>query len=104
MDPGHVRFDDRGNAVFEWSDTDLTMDGEVGDRLRSLALDHPGLSLVDEVPASNAPIMLNEKGARVGYNPYESGIVKRNGQRKKPTDLRALSKWIETQRKKPEGR
>lgn len=102
VEPGQVKFDDRGNAVYEWSDADLTMEGEVGDRLRSLALEHPGLSLLDEAPASNAIILVNEKAARIGYNPYESGLIKKNGQKKKPTDLRALSKWIEMQKKEQE--
>ena len=93
-------FDDRGNAVFQWSDTDLTMDGEVGDRLRSLALDHPGLSLMDDTPPPGAPIVVNEKAVRQGYDPYESGLIKKNKRQKKRTDLRELSKWIEMQRTK----
>jgi len=100
IEPGHIEFDDRGNAIYQWSDADLTMEGEVGDRLRNMALEHPGLSLMDDTPPANGPIVVNEKAQRLGYNPYESGMIKKNMPKKKSTDLRALSKWIQTQRTK----
>jgi hypothetical protein len=78
------------------------MEGEVGDRLRSLALEHPGLSLADDSPPANAPIVINEKAARLGYNPYESGLIKKGAPKKKHTDLRELSKWIKMQKTEKE--
>lgn len=45
---------------------------------------------------------VNASGKQSGYNPYESGYLSRKQQSeadKKPTDLRALSKWIEQKRK-----
>jgi len=45
---------------------------------------------------------LNQHGKQSGYNPYQSGYLTRKPEqttRKKPTDLRALSKWIEHTRK-----
>ena len=94
--PGHIAFDDRGNAVFAWNEQ-LDNDGEEAERARERALAHPGLSLVEDEPA-NAPIRNNVKGARLGYNPYESGLItKRHAGKKR--DLRELSKWLETKRK-----
>jgi hypothetical protein len=95
--PGHIAFDDRGNAVYEWQDGSLTEDGEAGERARETALAHPGLAIVDDDVPANAPIRSNPKGLRVGYNPYESGLLARKGVRKKP-DLRELSRWVEAKR------
>ena len=100
--PGQIGFDDRGNAVYEW-DGSLTEDGDAGDRARNKALANPGLAIVDEEAPANAPIRSNPKGLRVGYNPYESGLLARKEQKKK-RDLRELSKWMEAKRKaKPDG-
>ena len=95
---GKVGFDARGNAVFEWSTDTLAEEGETGDRARTKALDYHGLSIVDDEPPKNAPIQQNPKGLRVGYNPYESGMLPKK-ERKKRTDLRELSKWVEQRRK-----
>lgn len=99
--PGKIAFDERGNALFEWSDDRLNEDSDAGERLRSQALDHPGLSMMEEEPAANAPIRTNPKGLRVGYNPYESGVLaKKEWKRKR--DLHELSKWIEAKKKQNE--
>lgn len=101
--PGQIAFDERGNAVYEWQDGALKEDGEAGERARSKALAHPGLAIVDDDTPANAPIRSNAKGLRVGYNPYESGLLARKGQGKR-RDLRELSKWMEAKRKaKPDG-
>jgi hypothetical protein len=105
--PGQIKFDERGNAVYEWQDGSLTEDGEAGERARNKALAHPGLAIVDDETPVNAPIRSNPKGLRIGYNPYESGLLARKGQRKSPgkkRDLRELSKWMEAKRNaKPDG-
>jgi hypothetical protein len=96
--PGKVAFDDRGNAVYEWNDETLAEDGEQAERARNEALQYHGLSLVDDEPPKNVPIQQNPKGLRVGYNPYESGLLAKK-ERKKKKDLRELSKWVDLKRK-----
>lgn len=101
--PGQIAFDDRGNAVYEWQEGQLTEDGENGERARNKALAHPGLAIVEDEGPANAPIRSNPKGLRVGYNPYESGLLARKGTGRK-RDLRELSKWMEAKRNaKPDG-
>lgn len=95
---GRIGFDDRGNAIYQWQKSSLAADGEDADQLRAEALDHPGLAIVDEAPPPNAPIQRNAAGARIGYNPYESGQLDKQSVRK-PRDMRELSKWIELKRK-----
>lgn len=96
--PGRIAFDERGNAVYAWNDDRFSEDGEEGERARRKALDHPGLSFVEEDQPGNAPIQNNAKGTRLGYNPYESGLLKRKPAAPK-RDLRELSKWIEMKKK-----
>jgi hypothetical protein len=83
---GQVRFDDRGNAVWEtW---------------RGRRLEHPALQLADQQPPRDGHIV-NPSGLRSGYNPYDSGILS-GKDRPRKKDLRALSKWIE--QKKSRGK
>lgn len=96
--PGNIKFDVHGNAVMEWNDPRLNEDSPTGERLRGKALSHAGLSIVDDDLPANAPIRPNPKGLRVGYNPYESGMLAKKD-RKKKVDLEQLSKVIELQRK-----
>jgi hypothetical protein len=100
--PGQIAFDDRGNAIYSWKDDRLSEDGEAGERARQRALHHPGLSMVDEEPQKNAPIRNNAKGLRLGYNPYESGLLQKKTVAKR-RDLRELSKWVEMKRKMEGG-
>lgn len=100
--PGRIAFDERGNAVYEWSDDRLSEDGEAGERARRKALEHPTLSFVEEEQRNNAPIQNNAKGLRLGYNPYESGLLPNKAAPKK-RDLRELSKWIEMKKRATNG-
>lgn len=96
--PGRIAFDDRGNAIYQWNKDGLSADSEAGARARRKALDHPGLSMAEDEHTATAPIQNNAKGLRVGYNPYESGLLPRKTVAKK-TDLRQLSKWLEMKKR-----
>jgi hypothetical protein len=81
IDPsGQVRFDERGNAVWE---TGLNR-----------RLEHPALTLADDQPPRNG-LKTNGTGLRAGYDPYDSGMMRKDSYRRKK-DLRALSQWIQT--------
>ena len=97
--PGQVRFDARGNAVYTFHDDRLSQDGAHADRLRQKALRHSELALVDDVPAALITDTWNDKGLKVGYNPYQSGLLAGEKPATKKTDLRELSKWIEMKRR-----
>jgi hypothetical protein len=93
--PGSVIFDDLGNAQYQWHDQDLLEDGEEGDTRRHRALAFANLVLVDDDPPPDRKIIAtNKRGLQQGYNPYDSGRLEKLA-RRKPRDLRALSKWIE---------
>ncbi len=97
--PGQVRFDDRGNAIYAWHDAKLEEDNQRAEKMRERALVHPGLSLVDDRPTAGRPSLYNDKGARIGYNPYESGQLVGKPKVAKKRDMRELSKWIEMKRR-----
>jgi hypothetical protein len=86
---GRVGRDDRGNAVWQWAD-------EIAD----VAIGNTGLSVTDEPPPPGS-LKINKLAARVGYNPYESGLIERRPVGRK-RDLRELSKWIELRRQRGE--
>jgi hypothetical protein len=103
--PGRIAFDDRGNAIYAWNEDQLSLEGEEGERARRKALEHPGLSMVEDEPVIDAPIRNNAKGLKVGYNPYESGLLSQKPPvEKKKTDLRQLSKWIEMKKRVEDNR
>lgn len=99
---GRVTFDDRGNAVWEWS----VATGEFGTEVstsRLQKLENSSLSLADEVPAAD-PLKStlakpNPKGVAQGYSPYESGLLVKppaqgpGAPRKK--DLKRLGEWLQ---------
>jgi hypothetical protein len=91
---GNLSLDDRGKVVvYEWRDQ---LAG--GKAVRDEGPDDPHLSLADDEMPLTAAIESDPKDLRVGYNPYESGLLvrKRSGRK---CDLRELSNWIQTQRK-----
>jgi hypothetical protein len=90
---GRVQFDDRGNAVWEWSVATGAFGREVStDRMRRL--EHPALSLADDAPTPHETVRANPLGTKKGYNPYDSGKLGKTPGPPKKTDLRKLSEVI----------
>jgi hypothetical protein len=89
---GRVQFDDRGNAVWEWSLATGTFGREVStERLQKL--EHPALSLAEDAATPFESVRANPLGTKKGYDPYDSGKLG-----KPPTpakkDLRKLGDWL----------
>jgi hypothetical protein len=94
---GRLAEDDRGNITWQWANEEiLQADDQAGTMERLRALVDPGLDIVDNEPPVQG--IENPLGLKTGYNPYESGALVKTGRRKK-TNLRELSKWIEARRK-----
>jgi len=89
---GRVKFDDRGNAVWEWAVRTGSFGTDIStSRLKKL--DSSSLSLVDDAPPPSRVVKENTKGLVQGYSPYDSGLLaKKEPPRKK--DLRRLSEWL----------
>jgi len=66
-------------------------------RLRALSVANLVL-MDDDPPPPGKKVSLNKSGLRIGYNPYDSGLIQKPGF-KKTKNLRALSKWIEARNK-----
>lgn len=89
---GRVNFDDKGNAVWEWSIATGAFGREVStERLQKL--ENPGLSLADDAPTPFDTVRPNPLGPKKGYDPYDSGKL---GKRPPPIkkDLRKLSEFL----------
>jgi hypothetical protein len=89
---GRVKFDDRGNAVWEWAvgtgayATDISTS-----RLKKL--DNLTLSIAEDTPPPSKIVKENPKGMVQGYSPYDSGLLARTEPPRKK-DLRRLSEWL----------
>jgi hypothetical protein len=88
---GRVKFDDRGNAVWEWQIATGAFGREVTTQ-RLQKLEHPALSIADEDTRPNA-VRVNPLGAKKGYDPYDSGKPGKKPEKQK-TDLRKLGEWL----------
>jgi len=93
---GRVQFDDRGNAVWEWSVATGAFGREVStERLKKL--ENPGLSLADDAPTPFLDrVKPNPQGVVKGYNPYDSGRLDagRSAENARKKDLRKLGEWL----------
>ncbi len=90
---GQVKFDARGNAIFDWA----TMTGEFARdtaTARLKKLENPTLSLAEDAPSPVIKsVKSNPNGVVKGYNPYDSGkLGNKEVPRKK--DLKKLSEWL----------
>jgi hypothetical protein len=97
---GHVTFDDRGQAIWEWSMTTGRFEtASTSTRLKKLT--NVELSLVDDpLPVEGKKVQVNRTGAKKGYDPYDSGRLSRTGTHKiVKKDLRKLGEWINLKNK-----
>jgi hypothetical protein len=92
---GRVKFDDRGNAVWEWAVSTGSFATDVStSRLKKL--ENQTLSLADDAPPpASAIVKPNPKGVVQGYSPYDSGLLaKTERPPAKKKDLRRLGEFI----------
>ena len=76
---GRVQFDERGNAIWEWSIATGAFGREVStERLQKL--ENPGLSLAEDAPTPFDLVKPNPLGTVKGYNPYDSGKLSKADQ------------------------
>jgi hypothetical protein len=108
---GRVKFDDRGNAVWEWAVKTGSFATDIS-TARLKKLENPTLALADDPPApenSVNPNLVkpNPKGAVQGYSPYDSGLLAKSEPQAKKKDLRRLSEFFKLRRQasrnKPEN-
>lgn len=92
---GRVKFDDRGNAVWEWAQATGAF-GLEPSTVRLKKLEVPGLSLVDDAPPGRGA--QNPRGTLNGYSPYDSGVLVKKQAQGKKTDLRRLGEFMKLRR------
>ena len=105
---GRVKFDDRGNAVWEWSVATGAFGLEVTTQ-RLQKLEHPALSIADD---SDAPplaieaerVRANPLGTKKGYDPYDSGKLAKAPPAPRKTDLRRLSEFLKLKKQSTDSK
>ena len=102
---GRVKFDDRGNAIWEWAGNPGVSPTE-GSSARLKKLDNPTLSIADDAPSLLDSAKLTIKDAVKGYSPYDSGLLVKDRAGGPKKDLRRLGEWMKLRRqassKKPD--
>lgn len=90
---GRVKFDDRGNAIWEWSVATGSFGREVS-TARMQKLEHPALSLADDSPTPLETVRANPLGTKKGYDPYDSGKLGKKPEPPRKKDLRRLGEFL----------
>ena len=90
---GRVKFDDKGNAVWEWSIATGAFGREVSaERLQKL--ENPALSIADDSAPAQSTVRPNPLGTKKGYDPYDSGKLGKRPPTPAKKDLRRLSEFL----------
>jgi hypothetical protein len=89
---GRVKFDERGNAVWEWQVATGAFGLEVTTQ-RLQKLEHPALSIADDAPTPFETVRANPLGTKKGYDPYDSGKLGKKPEPQKK-DLRRLGESL----------
>ncbi|MEP6886517.1 MAG: hypothetical protein ABJC66_17350 [Gammaproteobacteria bacterium] len=90
---GRVQFDDKGNAIWEWSIATGAFGREVSAQ-RLQALEHPALSIAEDAPTPLDSVRANPLGNKKGYDPYDSGKLGKRPPTSVKKDLRRLGEAI----------
>jgi hypothetical protein len=90
---GRVKFDDRGNAIWEWSIATGAFGREVTTE-RLHILEHPALSIAEDSPTPLDTVRPNPLGTKKGYDPYDSGKLGKAPAPPRKKDLRRLSEFL----------
>ena len=100
---GRVQFDDKGNAVWEWSVSTGAFAREVTtERLQKL--EHPALSIAEDAPTPFDIVRANPLGTKKGYDPYDSGKLGKRPPNSVKKDLRRLSEVIKLKKQAAENK
>ena len=90
---GRVKFDERGNAVWEWQLATGDFGAEVSTQ-RLQKLEHPALSIADDAPTPLDTVRPNPLGTKKGYDPYDSGKLGKRPEAPRKRDLRRLGEFL----------
>jgi hypothetical protein len=90
---GRVKFDERGNAIWEWSVATGAFGREVSTE-RMQRLEHPALSIADDAPTPFETVRANPLGTKKGYDPYDSGKLGKKPEPPRKKDLRRLGEFL----------
>jgi hypothetical protein len=90
---GRVKFDERGNAVWEWQVATGAFGREVTTQ-RMQKLEHPALSLADDAPTPFETVRANPSGTKKGYDPYDSGRLGKKPEQPVKKDLKKLGESL----------
>lgn len=98
---GRVKFDDKGNAIWEWAVATGSYAREVtAERLQRL--ENPTLSIAEDAPTPFDTVRANPLGNKKGYDPYDSGKLGKRPPTPAKKDLRRLSEFLKL-KKQAEG-
>lgn len=91
---GRVQFDDKGNAIWQWSISTGAFAREVPtEHLQKL--ENPALSLAEDAPTPYETVRANPHGTKKGYDPYDSGKLGKTAATPRKKDLRRLSEALQ---------